>query len=83
MNDVEAMINAAGWSDGVLWAIGQPDLLATFRESSGIDLAAHRSRMESLVDDATGKRREDLEAFVDWFTEEIWGADMDPRGVSG
>ena len=38
--------------------------------------------IDHLVGEATGQRREDLSRFVDWFTEAVWGADMDPRTES-
>lgn len=70
---------AAAWRDGLAWAIEEPEILEAFRDATGIDLVTARPPIENLVDEATGKRREDLARFVDWFTETVWSADMDPR----
>lgn len=79
MTPVAQMLNVAAWREGIAWAIEEPEILKAFRDATGIDLLTSRSPIENLVDEATGKRREDLEGFVDWFTATIWGADMDPR----
>ena len=79
MTEVEKMLNAAAWRDGIMWAVKDPDVLVAFRDDTGTDLVEPRSPIDRLVDDATGKSRDDLARFVDWFTEEIWGAEMDPR----
>lgn len=79
MTPVAHMLNVVAWRDGLAWAVEEPEILKSFRDATGVDLVTARSPIEHLVDEATGKRRDDLERFVDWFTDTIWGSEMDPR----
>lgn len=83
MTPVAQMLNVAAWRDGLGWAIEDRWALEAFRDTTGVDLVTAPLPIEHLVDEATGKRRQDLESFIDWFTEEIWGADMDPITKGG
>ena len=62
--------------DFVTFAYGEPEMIAAFKEHSGIDLkATSTSSINILIDKATGKMEADLTAFVDWLIEFHWGAE--------
>ena len=71
--------NELAWHDAVLWAFDEPDLRAQFQADTGIDLAT--SGIDRLIDEATGKRDEDLEAFIAWFDRNLWGDEWSPRAM--
>lgn len=73
-------LNAIAWRDCCLWAFGEPAIRKRFKDEAGIDLdTGSLSPIGRLVDDATGKKPADLNAFVAWFNREIWGEDMVPE----
>lgn len=63
------------WAGCLHWAIGNDDIRRRFQKDTGIDLnvLAGRSRMEILVDEATGRDSEIIAKFCDWVTENVWG----------
>ncbi len=61
------------WLCCLSWAIGEPDIVATFRKDTGKNWIPGRSWIERAVDSATGVERDFIESFVRWFNVNIWG----------
>ena len=70
--DVPAYMFEA-WRDCVVWAIGEPEIVAAFRRDTGNTWAPGRSGLERMIDAATGVDRDFVEAFIRWANVNIWG----------
>lgn len=70
--------NAEAWRNGCVWAFSEEKLRQRFEAETGIKIAAPRSPIEALVDRETGFQDDRLEAFVEWWTVEVWGLDYAP-----
>ena len=73
-------IMALAWRDGVLWALGNDEIVQRFEKETGERLLARkRLPIEVLVDQACGVRPSTperlLDVFVEWFNKNIWGED--------
>jgi hypothetical protein len=57
------------------WAIGEKGILDSFQEDTGVLFPRPRTRIEKMVDSATGfdQKKEFVRAFVPWFNEWVWG----------
>ena len=68
---------AAAWCGCVSWASGEPEILARYAEERGrpFALAVPRSGLSKAIDAATGADRAEVDAFVDWVNENLWGED--------
>ena len=75
---VREILNAQAWYDGIVWAFGDAGMRELFRTATGIDLSESRSPLDVEIDDATGKRKADLEAFVEWWNRDVWGSEWVP-----
>lgn len=74
--DRDHPLNVIAWRDGCLAAW---DLLGErFTEETGISLAAASSAIGGWIDQETGFADGKKEAFVEWWTIEVWGRDMAP-----
>lgn len=51
------------------------DTLDAFRNATGITpfWAERRTPLDAMVDSATDRERRDVDAFVDWLIENVWG----------
>lgn len=67
------------WHGALMWAVGEPDILAAFEADTGLRLPKlPTSPIEAMIDNAV-----DIEsahepiyiAFVNWFNENVWGVD--------
>lgn len=84
---LQRLILDGAWMDGLHWAISDERMQAEFKATTGRDLSPPASVIEGMVDDATGKRKADVEAFVRWWTETYFGAEYAPpeyrKGAAG
>lgn len=69
---------AVAWSDFLRYAISDKDLLNAFTQDTGRQLSTATSRLDAMIDEATGKDADDMMAFVIWATETLWGWDESP-----
>lgn len=61
------------WLGCIQWAIGEPAIVAAFREETGEWWIPARSGIERLIDEATGLDRHFIEAFIRWANVNVWG----------
>jgi hypothetical protein len=58
----------------VQWAIGDKDIVESFKKDTGNDLNSLRfSGIDGMIDEATGRAGEMFAAFADYVAENIWG----------
>lgn len=81
--DLQSAIMASAWRDFVLFAAKEPEILRRYAEDTGrVFPPASRSPIERLVDNAAGfSPEEDVEAFVLWVTENLWGKEWAPEEI--
>ena len=70
---------ASAWADFVRWAASQPEMIQQFNEDTGRDYRSVKTGIESMIDRATGKLKDDTAAFVRWVTENHWGMEYAPQ----
>ena len=61
------------WMDCLHWALGEPEIVARFKEETGRNWSPATTPAEKLIDEATGAGRAFVEAFVPWFNANVWG----------
>lgn len=61
------------WHGSVLYALSQPDALAAFTAETGVAVPRSRTPLDALIDDATGRHRAFVLAFLKWHNDAIWG----------
>lgn len=61
------------WVACIHWAIGEPEIVAAFRQETGMHWTPGHSGLERMIDEATGADRHFIEAFIRWVNVEIWG----------
>lgn len=66
------------WPGFIRWAWGSAEVRADFTAATGLVLAAPRSALEAMVDQATGYAASVAERFVEWATVEIYGLEGAP-----
>lgn len=60
------------WIGGLHWALGEPDVLASFRRETGNCWSSGRG-INKMIDEATGADAEFIKQFAAWFNENVWG----------
>lgn len=70
------------WIGCVRWAIGEPTVLARFREETGNMWEPARDGLGAMIDTATGADVGFMSAFIDWHNANIWG-DLNQEAFSG
>jgi hypothetical protein len=65
------------WVDGLRWALGEPGIVAAFREKTGNRWQPAKTPLDRMVDAATGADLEFVKAFAAWFNEHIWGQESE------
>ena len=57
------------------WSFEHADTLDAFRNATGIDpfWTEKRSPIDAMIDGATGRETQQIDAFVDWLIENVWG----------
>ena len=65
---------AVAWRDCLLWASSNPDCLDRFTADTGVRYIAPRTRLDALVDEASGRNEAVALQFVEWFNANVWGA---------
>lgn len=64
------------WYSALMWAIGKPEAVAAFEKDTGQRLPTPPANgLEALIDKATGANEVPYVAFINWFNENVWGAD--------
>lgn len=61
------------WYSCVHWALGEPEIMAAFRQDTGIMWEPGKTGIEKMIDRATGADRKFVVSFVAWVNENIWG----------
>jgi hypothetical protein len=65
---------APAWAACMHWAIGKPEIVASFREETGKDWNPGQTPIERMVDGAAGGGRAFVEAFITWANKAVWGS---------
>ena len=62
------------WASFVQWAMGEAEIRQQFQDETGFDLDSlnTQSMIERMVDDATGRTDQVMQAWVEWVTENWW-----------
>lgn len=57
------------------WAAEEKGVLDEFKTATGIApfWIEKRTRFDAMIDAATGREKQDFDAFVDWLIESLWG----------
>ena len=57
------------------FSLEHADTLDAFRNATGIEpfWTEKRSPLEVAIDKATGREKQQIDAFVDWLIENVWG----------
>ncbi len=68
---------AIAWLSFLRVSIQQPQVIAAYEAERGrpFTFARMRSPIERMIDDATGFTDSELDDFIDWLNEEVWGDD--------
>ena len=61
------------WLGCISWAIGNEDLIAAFREDTGITWKPGHTPIDRMIDEATKCDEHFAEAFVRWVNVNVWG----------
>lgn len=63
----------------VSWALDNNDIKRAFKDETGIDLESiANARGEArMIDEATGRTREAMAAFMDFVTRTVWGIEQE------
>jgi hypothetical protein len=61
------------WYGCLMWAASEPDILAWFKDDTGISYPAARSPLDAMIDKATGYDQSVCRRFVEWFNANVWG----------
>ena len=61
------------WLDCIYWAIGEPDIVAAFRENTGDLWVPGLTPLDRMIDEATGRDRAFAESFIRWANVAVWG----------
>jgi hypothetical protein len=64
------------WVSCLHWALGEDDVIAAFRQDTGIRWTPGKTAIDRMIDGATGADEKFVLAFVDWFNANIWGDPM-------
>jgi hypothetical protein len=70
-----------GWRDCLSWAIGKPEIQASFLKETGHNLSPLASRgINAMIDEACGRKTDQYRnkvilAFFDWATINLWGVE--------
>jgi hypothetical protein len=64
---------APAWLSCLVWAVGEPSVLAAFRLETGNEWSPGRTALDKMIDDAVGADDNFARAFVKWFNENVWG----------
>lgn len=72
------------WLSFLHYAIGNPEIVAQFREDTGNRWQPGRGGMDRLIDGVSGVEAEFFRSFATWVNENLWGdpgevSDCDPR----
>jgi hypothetical protein len=60
------------WLGLLHYALGQPEMVAQFRQDTGHQWHPGSTPLDRLVDEATGAERAFLEAFAAWVNATLW-----------
>ena len=61
------------WLSCLVWVARNPGALEAFVHDTGCTWTPGRSPLERMVDEATGRDRAIVEAFVRWVNVQVWG----------
>ena len=61
------------WVGCLRWAVGQPEIVARFREETGNKWSPGRTAIERMVEDATNASHHFMVDFVRWVNVHVWG----------
>jgi hypothetical protein len=66
------------WISCLRWAIGTPEIVATFRAETGQRWTPGRTPLEQMIDTASGADAAFLTAFAAWMNANLWGTGEEP-----
>lgn len=67
------------WIGALMFAIGQPEIMAQFQRETGVRWVPPRNGIERMIDESTGHSQQVIEAFIKWANVHVWGPlDADP-----
>lgn len=64
---------APAWAGCLSWAIGEPEIRATFERETRMKFAAPKSGLDRMIDEATGHSSAYVKAFIEWANVNVWG----------
>lgn len=64
---------APAWVGCISWAIGNPEIRATFMTDSGLKWEPPKTELDRMIDKATGADERFIEAFIVWANDHVWG----------
>lgn len=74
------VLMARAYRDCLLWAAGDPEVMAAFSRETGTVIAQRTSPLDGMIDAATGYDAHIAKKFLSWFNENIW-CEAVPEGV--
>ncbi|GAA3849484.1 hypothetical protein AFIC_001022 [[Pseudomonas] carboxydohydrogena] len=68
-------VMAIAFAGFLRWVASEPGALDAFEHATGIRpfWAERRTPLEQMIDKATDRERQQIDAFVDWAVANIWG----------
>ena len=72
-------LQAIAWVSCLRWALSEDDLLAQFREDTGNRWEPGRGALDRMIDEAVGADAKFIEAFAEWFNDNVWSGEQVPE----
>ena len=63
---------APAWASCLMWAAGEPQIVAAFRKDTQCTYIPPRNKIEEMIDDACGSVELLGNQFAEWFNANIW-----------
>ena len=63
------------WVVFLQYALGTPEIVATYRRETGDSWEPGRTPIERMIDEATGRDVQFLRDVIPWVNHELWGDD--------
>lgn len=64
---------ALAWVSCMSWALGEPKVLAAYRDATGDRWAPATNPLDAAIDKACGADRRFIERFIGWANGAVWG----------
>ena len=71
-SDTPAYMHEA-WIGCIIFAVQTPEIVAEFRQDTGLQWRPATSPIDRMIDEATGREKEFVVEFVKWVNVNLWG----------